>query len=161
MLDAHKVLIQPFAWEGFKRALHARRIAIESLGQLLSLVSTVSLEPEPIPLDVKVILVGERLLYYLLYRLDPEFPELFKVAADFEDEMERNAENDLLYARLIATITRQEGLRSFDRGAVARVIEHGARLSGDAERLSTHLRSVADLLREADYTGRVLPSAAW
>jgi predicted ATP-dependent protease len=131
VLDAHKVLIQPFAWEGLKR--------------------TVSLEPEPIPLDVKVILVGERLLYYLLHRLDPEFPELFKVAADFEDEVERNAENDLLYARLITTITRQEGLRSFDRGAVARVIEHGARLAGDAERLSTHLRGIADLLREADY----------
>ncbi|MEW5944421.1 MAG: ATP-binding protein [Pseudomonadota bacterium] len=154
LLDVRKVLTQPFAWEGLKRALRGRDIRIESLGQMLSLVSTVSLEPEPIPLDVKVVLFGERLLYYLLYTYDPDFGELFKVAADFEDRIERSAESDLLYARLIGTLARKEGLQPFDRAAVARVIEYSARAAGDAERLSTHMQSVADLLREADYWAR-------
>jgi lon-related putative ATP-dependent protease len=145
------VLLQPFAWEELKRALRSREIRIEVLGQTLSLISTVSLEPEPIPLAVKVILLGERVLYYSLYQLDPDFEELFKVAADFEDQMDRTADNHLLYARMIGTIARQEGLRPLDRAAVARVIEQSARLAGDAEKLSTHMHSIADLLREADY----------
>jgi predicted ATP-dependent protease len=151
LLDAIKLLSQPFAWEGLKRALSTREIRIESLGQMYSLVSTVSLEPEPIPLQVKVILIGNRLLYYLLAQYDPEFGELFKVAADFEDEVERSPENDLLYARLIATLARREQLRPFDRGAVARVIEHSARRAEDADKLSTHMQSLADLVREADF----------
>jgi len=151
ILDARQVLLQPYAWDGLKRALRAREIRIEPLGQALSLVSTVSLEPEPIPLDVKVILVGDRLLYYLLHQYDPDFSELFKVEVDFNEEMERNPENDLLYARMVATKARQEGLRPFDREAVARIIEHSARLAGDAWRLSTHMLSITDLLREADY----------
>ncbi len=118
---------------------------------MYSLVSTVSLEPEPIPLDAKVILIGNRLLYYLLAQYDPEFGELFKVAADFEDEVERSADNDLLYARLVATLARRDTLRPFDRDAVARVIEHSARRAEDAEKLSTHMESLADLVREADY----------
>jgi lon-related putative ATP-dependent protease len=151
ILDAQKVLQQPLAWEQLKRTLQAREIRVETMGQTLGLVSTVSLEPEPIPLEVKVVLLGERLLYYLLYQLDPDFAELFKVAADFEEQMPRTPENHLLYARLIATLARREGLRPFDRGAVARLIEHSARLAGDAEKLSAHLRSLADLMREADY----------
>jgi len=154
LLDVRKVLVQPFAWEALKRALQSREIRIESLGQMYSLVSTVSLEPEPIPLDTKVVLFGDRLFYYLLQEYDPEFDELFKVAADFEDRIERSADTHLLYARLISTLTRKEGLQPFDRGAVARVIEHSARLAGDAQRLSTHMRSVADLLLEADYWAR-------
>ena len=154
LLDVRKVLVQPFAWEALKRALQSREIRIESLGQMYSLVSTVSLEPEPIPLDVKVVLFGDRLFYYLLQEYDPEFDEMFKVAADFEDRIERSADTHLLYARLISTLVRKDGLQPFDRGAVARVIEHSARLAGDAERLSTHMRSVADLLLEADYWSR-------
>ncbi len=154
LLDVRKVLVQPFAWEALKRALQSREIRIESLGQMYSLVSTVSLEPEPIPLDTKVVLFGDRLFYYLLQEYDPEFDELFKVAADFEDRIERSVDTHLLYARLISTLTRKEGLQPFDRGAVARVIEHSARLAGDAQRLSTHMRSVADLLLEADYWSR-------
>jgi predicted ATP-dependent protease len=95
--------------------------------------------------------LGERLLYYSLYQADPDFGELFKVAADFEDQMHRGAANHLLYARMIGTIARQEGMRALDRAAVARVIEQSARLAGDAEKLSTHVHSIADLLREADY----------
>lgn len=160
LLDVRKVLMQPFAWEALKRALQLREIRIESLGQMYSLVSTVSLEPEPIPLETKVVLFGDRLFYYLLHEYDPDFGELFKVAADFEERIERNADTHLLYARLIATLTRKEALLPFDRSAVAGVIEHSARLAGDAERLSTHMRSVADLLREADYCARETGRAA-
>jgi predicted ATP-dependent protease len=154
LLDVRKVLMQPFAWDGLKRSLHSREIRIESLGQMYSLVSTVSLEPEPIPLDVKIVLFGDRLTYYLLQEYDPEFGELFKVAADFEEHIERNADTHLLYARVISTLARKEALLPFGREAVARVIEHSARLVGDAQRLSTHMRSVADVLQEADYWAR-------
>ena len=151
ILDVRKVLTQPYAWEGLKRALYGRQIRIESLGQMLSLVSTVSLEPEPIPLDIKVVLLGERLLYYLLCEYDPDFRELFKVAADFEDSVDRKPDSDQLYAQLIATLVRRNKLRPFDRGAVAAVIEQSMRLVGDREKLSTHLRSIADLLSEASF----------
>ena len=154
LLDIRKVLTQPLAWEGLKRALQSREIRIESLGQMYSLVSTVSLEPQPIPLETKVILFGDRIFYYLLQEYDPEFSELFKVAADFEERVERNPDTHLLYARLIATLTRKEKLLPFDRSAVARVIEHSARLVEDSERLSTHMRSIVDLLRESDYWAR-------
>ena len=154
VLDVAKVLTQPFAWEGLKRALRAGEVRIQSLGQVLSLVSTVSLEPEPIALDLKVVLVGERQLFYLLMEYDPEFPELFKVAADFEDSVDRSPENQLIYARMIATIVAREKLLSFHCEAVARVIENSARLANDAEKLSNHLLSITDLMREADYWAR-------
>ena len=151
VVDAHKMLTQPYSWDGLKRVLRAGEISIESLGQTLSLVDTVSLDPQPIPLDIKIVLVGERMLYYLLCAYDPDFNELFKVQADFEEEMPRNEANVDLYARLIGTIVRNEKMRPFDAGAVARVIERAARLSGDREKLTTHMRSIADLLHEADY----------
>ncbi|MCK9531243.1 MAG: AAA family ATPase [Gammaproteobacteria bacterium] len=151
MLDAHKLLSHPFAWEGLKRALYANRINIESLEKMLSLVTSVSLEPTPIPLDIKVVLLGDRLLYYLLYQYDPDFGELFKVQADFEERITRNSDNDQTYARLIATLAKKDKLRPFDRYAVARVIEYGARMIEDAQKVSTHMRSIADLLCEADY----------
>jgi len=159
VLDAYRVLSQPYAWEGLKRALRSGQIRIESLGQALSLISTASLEPEAIPLNVKVVLVGERLLYYLLCQRDDEFNELFKVAADFNEEMDRNPANQLLYAKLIAQLGRQENLLPFDRGAVARAIEHSSRIVGDGEKLSLHNRTLSDLLREADYWTRKEGSA--
>jgi lon-related putative ATP-dependent protease len=154
MLEALRVLTHPYAWEGLKRALRSGKIRIESLGQAFSLVSTVSLEPEAIPLQVKVVLLGERLLYYLLSQYDSEFNELFKVAVDFEDQADRNPQNNLLYARLIGMVARQEKLLPFDRGAVARVIERSARITGDAEKFSIHSRTLSDLLRESDYWAR-------
>lgn len=154
LLDVRKILLQPFAWDALKRALQSREIRIESLGQMYSLISTVSLEPEPIPLDVKVVLFGDRLLYYLLQAYDPEFNELFKVAADFEEVIDRSTETQQLYAQLIATLVRKESLLPYDRIAVARVIEHSSRLVSDSEKLSMHMRSIADLLREADYWAR-------
>jgi len=154
LLDARKVLTQPFAWEALKRALRSREMRIESVERLLSLASTVSLEPEPIPLDVKVVILGDRLLYYLLCEYDPDFADLFKVAADFEDTLERTPESQQRFAQLIATIARKNQLIPFKRDAVARVIEHSSRMSGDTAKLSTHLRGVADLLHEADYFAR-------
>jgi lon-related putative ATP-dependent protease len=151
LLDAHKVLTSPYAWEGLKSALQAREIRIQSLEQALGLVSTVSLEPTPIPLDVKVILVGEPLLYYLLSAYDPEFPALFKLNADFADDFERTPENTALYARLIATLVRREGLRPVSRDALGRLIEQASRDAGDAHRLSLHMRGILDLLREAHF----------
>jgi lon-related putative ATP-dependent protease len=151
ILDLHKVLTQPFSWDALKRALKGNKIRIESAGQMLSLVSTVSLEPGDIPLRTKVVLCGEPLLYYLLSTYDPEFPSLFKVAADFNDEMPREVEKETLFARQLATMVRREKLRPLDSGAVARVIEQAARLAGDAEKLSLDLRTLYDLLREADF----------
>ncbi|MDD5248938.1 MAG: ATP-binding protein [Rhodocyclaceae bacterium] len=151
MLDALKVLMQPYAWEGLKRALKSRQIRIESLGQVYGLVSTASLAPEAVPLDVKVVLFGDRYTYYLLREADPEFEELFKVAADFEDEVARDGGNSELYARLVATAARRDGLKPFEAGAVARVVEHAARLAGDAEKLSARTRQIVDLLHEADH----------
>lgn len=151
MLDAMKVLMQPYGWEGLKRALKSRQVRIESLGQIYGLVSTQSLEPEPVPLDVKVVLFGDRYTYYLLREYDPEFDELFKIAADFEDEVERDGGNSELYARLIATAAKRDGLKPFSQDAVARVVEHAARLAGDAEKLSACTRRIVDLLHEAEH----------
>jgi len=151
MLDVRKVLLQPYAWDSLKRTMQSGEIRIESLEKSLSLISTTSLEPEPIPLDLKILLVGDRLLYYMLSVYDPEFCDLFKVAADFEESMDRDAEAHLLYARMIGSLARRQELRPLERGAVARIIEHSARLVGDSEKLSSHLRSITDLLQEADY----------
>jgi len=154
ILDAQKVLIQPNAWESLKRALQAQSIRIESPERSLGLASTLSLEPQPIPLDVKVVLVGERYLYYTLHELDPDFSNLFKVAADFDDNVNRTPDNQLDFARMLATIARREQLLPLDRKAVGRVIERASRLTEDAEKLSIHRRSIVDLLKEADYWSR-------
>lgn len=151
IVDALKVLTSPYAWEGLKRALQFGEIRIESPVQMMSLTTTVSLEPEPIPLKVKVVLVGDRQTYYLLAQYDPDFNELFKVAADFGDELVRTPETEQLYARLIATVARREKLRPFDNSAVARIIERSARLVSDAERLTMRIQVVYDLMEEADY----------
>lgn len=151
LLDARRLLMEPFAWDSLKNALRTRQIRIESLGQLYSLISTVSLEPEPIPLDLKVILLGERRLYYLLNAYDPDFSELFKVAADFEDELEADAEGRDSYARIIARVARKDGLRHFDREAVARTLEYGSRLAGEGGKLTTRLQEISDLVHEADF----------
>jgi lon-related putative ATP-dependent protease len=151
IIDAMRLLQQPYAWEGLKRALHSRHVKIESLAESLSLVSGVSLEPEPVPLDTKIVMIGERVIYYLMYQYDRDFAELFKVAADFDDSFDWNSENVAVYARLIATLVRRESKRPFDRSAVARVIEHSARLADDSEKLSAQVQMLADLLREADY----------
>jgi len=151
VLDVVKVLSYPLAWEGLKRAIKSRELRVRSLGDDIGLVSTVSLEPQPIPLDLKIILIGERIHYYLLDRYDPEFSELFKIAADFEDHIGRSDENVGHLARLLATVVRQENLRHLDRAGVARLMEESARHAGDSEWLSADIRQATDILREAHY----------
>jgi len=151
ILDAIKLLTSSFAYESLKRALRAGEIRIETIEQMLSLASTISLEPQPIPLDLKVVLVGEAEIYYLLHALDPDFPELFKVPVDFEERIDRNSHNTILMARLIATAVRREKLKPFARSGMARVIEHTSRLVEDSQKLSIHMRSLNDLLVEADH----------
>ncbi|HAF54655.1 MAG TPA: ATP-dependent protease, partial [Thauera sp.] len=149
VLDAIKLLAQPFAWEGVKRALKSGRLRIESLSELIGVAGSVQLEPEPMPLTLKLILIGQRLVYYLLGQYDPEFAALFRINADMEREIARTPDNTAAYARLIATLARRGGLPPLSAAAIARLIEHAARLAGDAERLSTQTQPIDDRLREA------------
>lgn len=151
VLDAQRLLSYPQAWEVLKRALKSRELRIRSLGDDVGLLSTVSLEPEPIPLQLKVVLIGERIWYYLLEQYDPEFSELFKVAADFEDRVMRSGENVEQLARWLATMVRTENLRHLTGDGVARLMEQSARKAGDSERLSADIHHTADLVREAHY----------
>lgn len=151
VLDARKVLFEMFSWEALKRALRGESVAIASAAEQLSLVSTISLEPEPIPLKIKVVLIGDRMLYYLLSTLDPEFSDLFKVEVDFDEEIVRSDSNIHLYARLIAAIAQKEKLRALDATGVARVVEEVSRQAEDSERLSLKIGRLSDLLGEADY----------
>ncbi|MFI5181528.1 MAG: Lon protease family protein [Thermoanaerobaculia bacterium] len=154
MLDVLDVLSQPLSWGALKRALRAGSVRVELPGQSMGLMTTGSLEPELIPLSVKVVLVGDRHLYYLLHEHDPEFPGLFKVAADFEEDVPRDDGGVLAFARLVAAFTRQENLLPLERGAVARLVEHASRKAEDGEKLSLKLRDLDDLLREADSFAR-------
>jgi len=160
MLDANKVVQQPFAWEALKRCLNSGEVKIQSLGQLVGIISAASLEPEPIPLDIKIILIGSRMLFYLLNTYDAEFGELFKVAADFDYQVDRTPDNNLLYARLIATIATKKNLLPFTVQAIARVIEFASRYADDSQKISTHIRSLSDLLTESDYWSRQQESDA-
>ncbi len=151
IIDAERLLREPFAWQALKRALFAREVTIQSLQEMLSLMTAVSLEPEPIPMSAKIVLIGERWLYYLLSAYDPEFAELFRIAADFSDVFERDERHTDELASLIAGMVRRERLRPFGRDAVARVIEQSSRLAGDAGKLSARIRPLGDLLAEADH----------
>lgn len=151
VLDARKVLMSNFSWEGLKRVIHSHEVRIESLEQVLSLASTTSLQPESIPINVKVILTGSRLLYYFLKQYDPEFGSLFKVAADFAEDIERNTENSELYAYMIALMQRENNLTPINKKAVERIIEHCSRLLEDSEKISLHKGNLLDLLREGAY----------
>jgi predicted ATP-dependent protease len=154
ILDIRKVLTEPMAWEALKRTLRSGEIRIRSLREAMGFVSTISLEPEPVPLDVKVVLLGERWFYYMLHALDPEFSDLFKVEADFNDQMDRSDKNQQLYARLLGSMIREMELFPLDRSGVLRIIEHSARMVDDGERLSTATRDIKDLLSESDYWAR-------
>jgi predicted ATP-dependent protease len=151
VLEARKLLSQPFAWEELKRALRKNEIRIEAPGSSWGMWSTQGVEPEPIPLDVKVVLLGEPTLFYLLAENDPDFDDLFKVVADFDTEMPRSPAliNDL--SLLLADMAQSKDLRPFSAEAIARVIEYGSRLVEDAERLTTNMGVLSDILREADF----------
>lgn len=164
VLEALDVLRNPFAWDALKRALLTRQARIESLGEQLSAFPTVTLRPEAVALDLKVILIGSLRLYHLLYALDEDFRELFRVKVDFAPEMEWNDEHVRDYAAFVSRRVRDDGLRHFDRSAVARLVEHGARLRDDQRKLSTRLLDIADVVTEASFwagkAGRAVVAAA-
>ncbi|AXS42404.1 AAA family ATPase [Breoghania sp. L-A4] len=154
VLDARQVLGQPLAWDALKRALKARRIAIESPADYFGGISTISLRPEPVPLEVKVVMIGERWLYHLLCAIDPETRELFKVVADFEDDIDRDDAATGDFACFLATACRQNALLHLDPGGVGRVVEHASRLAEDAHKLTLEVGAISDLLSEADFWAR-------
>lgn len=140
-----------FSYDALKRAIKNREIKIEDVWEQYRQLSTVTMKPEAIPLDVKVILVGNPHMYYILYNLDEEYKELFKVKADFDNRMERNSENIDKYVAFIATCQKEEGLKPFDRGGVAKIIEYSSRIAGHQDKLSTKFSDIVDILREAHY----------
>ena len=151
LIDARQILLSPFSWEALKRAIKTREIRIEQPAEGAGLFSIQSLEPEAIPLDVKVVLFGERELYYQLAEHDPDFKLLFKVQADFDDSIQHTAENEHEYARLVASIVATHKLKPVAADGVARLIEEGSRLADDREKLSIEIGRIADIVREADH----------
>ena len=151
MLDAFDLLTKPLAWETLKRALKNEEVVIESLEKTLGFMTTRTLEPEPIPLDIKVIIIGDPLLYYLLYSLDQDFPELFKVKADFDFRTPWTEESGKLYAHFIGNICREERLKHFSPDGVSRVIEYSARLAAHQKKLITVFGDVVDIIRQASF----------
>jgi predicted ATP-dependent protease len=154
IIPARECLMNPFAWEGLKRALKDGIAKIEELGAQLSLMSTVTLDPQPVPLSAKVVLIGSPMLYYLLYAYDEDFQKLFKIKADFTTRMPRDSESERAYARFVNTVARLEKSAPFDTGAVARIIEFGSRSLEEQGQLSTRFGEIADLVREAAHRAR-------
>ena len=153
LIDARKLLLQPYAWDSLKRALASKTVKIEAPSEETTF-TTISLDPEPIPLQVKVILTGDEELYEVLSERDPDFSDFFKVEADFGVLMDRTPENEVEYAKLIGSLSKKKKLRSLNKQAVAKVIEYSSRLAEDSEKLTAHIASIGDLLREADYWAR-------
>jgi predicted ATP-dependent protease len=151
LLDARSLLTEPFSWTALKRTLRQREIKIEDLGRFIGFTSTVSLEPDPIPLDAKVVLFGDRLLYYLLAAFDPELTEHFKVLADLEDDVERTPRSEAAHARLIAALAKRCGFKPVHRDGTALLIEHAARLANHANKLTLVVDQLEDVLAEADF----------
>ncbi len=151
VLQAMEVLLAPFAWEALKRTLRSQQATIENIGEQWTPVPAATLRPEPIPLDVKVIMIGSPLIYFLLYHYDEEFGKLFKVKAEFDVEMDADEEACQSYSVFMATYCRRHGLRPLSREAAARVIDYGKRLAEDKGKLSTRFAQVADLLAEASF----------
>jgi len=151
VLDAIDVLRNPLVWDALKKALKTRSIRIEDPLEEWRLASSAGLAPEPIPLSVKVVLIGSPILYYLLSALDEDFHELFKVKVDFDDSLPRTPEFELLYARFVGNACREEGLLPFSADGIARLIEHCGRLIADQHRLTSRLGDVLDLVRESSF----------
>ncbi|MFZ5561930.1 MAG: Lon protease family protein [Pseudomonadota bacterium] len=151
LLEAEQVLEQPYAWQGLKRAFRSKSLKLSSLEQMLTLTGTISIEPDGIPFNVKVVLLGDRETFYLLQQFDPELGEFFKMRADFENTMPRTPESEVRYANFLADFVQKENLRVLDRSGVMRLVEEAARDAEDQEKLSLHAASVGDLLREANY----------
>jgi lon-related putative ATP-dependent protease len=160
LIDAAKLLTQPFAWETLKRALMRNEIRVESIAELVSIVSTVQLEPAPIPLKVKVVLFGERDVCYLMQMVDPEFDKLFRVVADLADDLPREGDTQRALARTLAAHAQREALLAPSSSALARLVDHAARLAGDATKMTAQVRRLQDVLVEADHLVRSAQRAA-
>lgn len=154
LMDAVKVLERPYVWDGLKRALRSRKLDLSSLEREVSLSGTISLAPEPIPLDVKIILFGDHETYQLLQHYDPDFSELFRVTADFEDVMDRTDASEAHYARFISSIVHDNNMLHCDRSAIARIIEYSSREAEDQQKLSLHSANIANQLRESNYCAK-------
>ncbi|HZK30848.1 MAG TPA: ATP-binding protein [Methanoregula sp.] len=141
----------PLAWDGLKSALKTEKIRIEEPGEQAGFITTRGLKPQPIPLSVKVILIGTPDINQILHQGDPDYPELFKVRADFDTVMDRNEENTKKYAAFICTLCKRFSLKHLDNTAVAKVVEYGSRVADDKKKLSTRFSGVADLIREANF----------
>lgn len=151
IVHALDVLSNPFTWDALKRALRAREAKVESIADQYGLIPTAAPKPMPIPIDVKVIMIGNPYIYYMLYNLDEDFRKLFKVKADFDIEMARTDPHIDQYACFISKQVRENNLRHFDRSAVAKVVEFGSRLIEDKDRLSTKFIEISDLVSEASH----------
>jgi len=151
VLPIEALLTNPFSYDGLKRALKNGQLVIEEIEERLGFITTKSLKPSPIPLDVKVVLIGDPYIYQQLYILDMEFDELFKVKADFDTSMLRNDENIQQYAGFVCTICQKENLRHLNGTGLAKLIEHSSRLAGDQLKLSTRFAEIADIIREANF----------
>ncbi|MHB9038143.1 MAG: Lon protease family protein [Armatimonadota bacterium] len=151
VVQALDVLTNPFSWEGLKRVLRAQEAAPENLMDQYGLMSVATIKPEPIPLNIKVIMVGSPYIYYLLYYLDEEFRKFFKVKADFDIEMARDDKHVGQYAAFVADCCKDLKLKPFHRTAVAKIVDYGSRLIEDKSRLSTRFIEIADLASEASY----------
>jgi predicted ATP-dependent protease len=154
VLQARDLFLSPFAWDVLKRSLRDEQVRVENLGEQLSILPTASLKPEPVPLSVKVILIGDLTTYMLLYRLDEDFRKLFKVKAQFAPAMDRSPESIRAYAAFVSSQVHDHNLAPFGKDAVARVIEYGARLVDHQDRLATRFNIVAELVVEAAYMAR-------
>ncbi len=159
VLNALAVLQNYLSWELLKRAIRNRQIVLEDINEQFKVIQTQGLKPEPIPLAVKVVLVGSPYIYGLLYQYDEDFRKLFKVKADFGLVMDRDEEAIREYTGFIANQVKEEGLLHFDRTAIAQVIDHGSRLVSDQTKLSTRFVEITDLIREADYWARLEEAA--
>lgn len=151
ILPVEELFRNPFSYDGLKRALRNERIFIEEAEEALGFMTAKSLKPEPIPLDVKVVLIGDPYVYQQLYVLDMEFSQLFKVKADFDTTMDRTDENTEQYAGFVCTLCQKENLTHLDGSGLAKVIEHSSRLAEDQQKLSTMFAEVADIIREANF----------
>lgn len=151
VLDILQVLSEPFAWDALKRCLKTQQIAVVSAHDRLGLVSTISLEPDPIPLSLRVVLVGERALYYLLMAYDADFARLFKIQADFDDEVFISKDSIEHFVGIAQNIAQESELLPLNKGAITNLLTEATRLAEDSEKLSLNIGTLSDIIREADF----------
>ena len=151
VFNAMDILMHPGVWDGLKRVIKTKELRIEDLAEMYGFLTTSGIKPEPIPVDVKFIIIGNSYIYHLLYMLDEDFKKLFKIKADFDHVMKRSSEHIMDYAQFIGNLQRKDGMPHFDKTAVAKVVEYGSRIVDDREKLSARFSEISDIIREAGY----------